>query len=204
MGLLAVVLLALPACTGLPKLLDHVASGDPEGRQEALLVLEKRLRRMRPSHPRHAEARAQIDRFLLTNFGQEPLSVLREQYISLALQGELPGTAELLQQGVADGSWNVRLTAVKGLGRLNPPETRNLLTEVLRKDSTLLVRIEAAKSFRFAGDSSWARPLVELLVDEAEEPNLRRQAWLSAVQLTGKDLPYVPELWRKVLESDVQ
>ncbi len=197
------LVLLVSGCTSVADILEDAAAGDIDDRREAILDLEERIRKLRPARPRDAEARARIDQFLIRNFSQERDSVLREQYISLALQGKLPGAVELLQQGVADPNWNVRLTAVKGLGLLKPPETRQLLTDVLAADSALIVRIEAAKSFRYVGSADWARPLIEVLLDEAEDSNLRRQAWISANALTGKDLPHLQEPWRRILESEV-
>ena len=193
----------LLGCTNVEKLIDRASTGDYELRRAAVDDIEVRLRDLRPNDPRATEERARIDRFLVDRLrpSGESEPVLRAQYISLALQGRLESAGAILESGAEDPDWHVRNTALKGFGEVKTPNTQQILTAALRSDPNAWNRLEAAKLFRHVGDAEWSRPLIEVLIDEGEDHSLRYQCYLSAVALTGLDLPFVPKEWRSHLAN---
>lgn len=194
--LLLMLALTVAGCAGLGDVMDDATLGKPQERQAAVLDLEERVRKLRPGDEAAVEDRDRLDRFLRERFSLERDATLREQLLDVALRGELPCAGDLSMTATRDRKWQVRLSGVKGIAQTRPDGMRERLTLLLEKDPHLFVRIEAAKAFRAVGDESWAQALVAVLMDEAENRNLRVQAYRSAVALTGSQLPFVPQQWR--------
>ena len=131
----------------------------------------------------------------------EPSAYLRAQILFLAMQGEFPALPDMLLIAMRDPESHVRLAAVKGLRRCDIPGRRDLLVDRLRTDTDLFVRIEVAKTMARIGNAQWARPLIEVVLESTENYNLRAQCHLAALKLTGADVPFLQEDWRKWLSK---
>ena len=201
--MIGVLLLALSgtACSNLDRLLEEAEQGDADDRRDRLSELELEVRRLRGEEPDVQKARAKIDAFLRNRFTIERDAINRAQILALALQGEYPCASDLVLEGARDPSLMVRQQAVQGLREAPSPEARAVLTDLLRNDRSLLVRIEAAKVFRSIGDEGWVEPLVAIVVDETEEESLRWQCHASANQLTGQELPFTAGAWARWKEQ---
>lgn len=188
-------------CSSLEEGLRASSTGPPHERREALLELERTVRFARADNPEATEERAAIDDFLRARFPQENDAVARSQLISLALQGEFPCADTLVLQGAQDTLASVRLTAVKAFRETQPAGVREVVTDLLRHDRDLFVRIEAAKVMAAIGEASWARDLAEVVIDSAEDGSLRFQAHRAANHLLGSDRPFLEAAWRSWLEG---
>lgn len=202
--LLAAVLLGGAGCQTIDERLAETTAGPPPERRDQLVELSDWLRHLRPGDPEANQARARLSAFLDHRFDEdiEPDAVARSQLLSLALQGELPARADMLARGCRDSHWLVRLRAAQGMREVQPPDTRALLEELVRLDSELQVRIEAVKTMGHIGTPEWVPPLARIVVDPAEEPDLRHQAYLAADRLLPDErLPYLPSAWREWLDA---
>lgn len=187
---------ALSGCAGLAGELEDAESDDAETRREAFEDIEERVRDWERRDGENAADREQLDAFLASRLQVERDSGIRAQIVSIALQGELPGAPALFQAALADRAWPVRHAAVRGIAESRPPNAEELLATTLRDKRDIFVRIEAAKAIGEIGAADWAAPLIDVIVDDAEDANLRYQAYRSAVKLTKSELPFVPERWK--------
>ncbi len=196
-----VLLLSLSSgCSSPMSLVEDAEEGGRSDRWEALgalavLAADGRLQRL------DADDRARMDTFLSTRFLIEPNPSLRARIVAIALDGELPCGVELLAQAFVDRGLAVRLEAVERVSSLPPLERRPALRRRLHDDEDALVRIAAARAYREIGQENWARELVEVIVDPRADGNVRFQAYLSAVELTGADLMFLREDWQSWLEE---
>ncbi|MEM7167940.1 MAG: hypothetical protein AAF581_20980 [Planctomycetota bacterium] len=200
------IMLAAAMLTGCKSLEEHLAWGGdrpPDERRDFLADLAMTVGEL-PKHDPSAEAdRQMIDRFLVERFATEEDVVARSQILSLALQGEFPCATALVTAAVdPEQPASVRHTAVKGLRELSIAGRKQLLLGTLANDSDAFVRIDAVKVIAAVGDASWARPVVEVIVDPSENSSLRFQSHRTANQLLGTDLPYLPSKWKAWLETN--
>jgi len=94
-----------------------------------------------------------------------------------------------------------RLEAIARITAIPPSERRSVLGRRLRNDDDPLLRIAAARAYREVGDPTWAKELVEVIIDPRADSNVRFQAYLSAIELTGADLMFLREDWQSWLEE---
>lgn len=196
----------LGGCSSLESVLEEARTGDSQTRAEALFELEARVRSLGPptdGDPAPILAdRKLLNEFLRERFEPEPDPVIRANIITVALHAEAECAEELLLAGINDRAMLVRQQAIHGMRQLQPKNLRELLTDRLRNDSSLIVRLEAAKAFRSVGDADWAEPLVRIIVDTTEDESLRYQAFHSARALTGAELPFAISDWEAWLEKN--
>lgn len=196
---LAVIFL-LSGCTS-P--VDYVEDAERGGRSErwealgelAFFAREGELRNLRD------DERTRIDGYLRDRFPVEPNPSLRARILSIALDGPFPCGPDLLRASFADPGLAVRYEAVQRAASLPPAERRDALSGRLLDDSDPLVRIAAARAYRELGDASWARELVQVIVDGRAATDVRFHAYLSAIELTGADLMFLEEEWKAWLEE---
>ncbi|MGE3165338.1 MAG: HEAT repeat domain-containing protein [Planctomycetota bacterium] len=203
----------LLGCVGVETLLDGARQGSPEARRRAILDLGSRLSSARPSDPEAVDTRDRINAFILRRFPgkdnpseidrqeEEQDTVALTNLISIAVQGELPCAGTIAARGTRNPESTVRLVAVQALRDVAPAERQEILTDLLLRDSDLLVRIEAAKSMARVGDASWVKPLALVIVNPAEDGNLRYQCHRAGLVLLGADFSYLPARWREWLDD---
>ena len=146
------------------------------------------------------DLRARFDAYLSRRFANEPNPTVRAEMLAVALEADLPCAPALLRDGFDDPGVNVRLEAVDRVAAMPPVDRRDRLRRRLERDTDPLVQIAAARAYRRHGTEEWAPELVTVLMDPNHDSNVRFQAYLSAVALTGADLMFLPEDWRTWLE----
>lgn len=126
------------------------------------------------------------------------------QMVSLAVQGNLACAAEIAARAARSTEATVRLIAAQALRDVAPTNRKELLFDLLLRDTDLLVRIEAAKSIARVGDSTWVRPLALVIVNPAEDGNLRYQCHRAGNTLLNAELPYLPARWTEWLAGEAE
>jgi hypothetical protein len=192
---LLVLLALLAGCASPVAYVEEAERGGRSERWEALNELafvarEGGLDRL------HAAERQRIDSYLASRFPEEPNPSLRARILAIAMDGKFPCGPDLLLRSFADPGLAVRTEAMTRIAGVPPAERHALLAERLRDDSDPLVRIAAARAYREFGDEKWAPELVAVIVDRRIDGSVRFQAYLSAVELTGADLMFLPEEWQ--------
>lgn len=188
-------------CSTPQSLIEKAETGGRYDRADALEALTDLAQRGRLDRAT-PEVRERLDGYIARRFSVEPNPTLRAQLIAIALEAELPCAAEILRSGFDDPELAVRLQAVERIEEIPPIERRERLRRRLVEDDDPLVQIAAARAYRSFGTEDWARELVEVIVDPNHDENVRFQAYLSAVELTGADLMFLPEDWRAWLEEN--
>lgn len=196
------VLLAvlISGCTSPLDLVDDAEEGGRHERWEALQELallagDGRLQRL------DDEERALIERYVSDRYRVEPNPSLRAALIRIAMDGGLESGPALVRTGFTDPELAVRLEAVEHVDAIPPSERRSVLKRRLQNDDDPLLRIAAARAYREVGDPTWVRELVEVIIDPRADSNVRFQAYLSAIELTGADLMFLREDWQSWLEE---
>ena len=194
-------LFLLPSCSTPRSQIEKAEQGGRHDRKEALASLarsaqEGRLDNLSP------EWRERLSRYVTDRFPVEQNPTLRAQLIAIALDASLDSAPQLLAEGFDDPELAVRLQSVERIGSIAPVDRRERLRRRLLEDSDTLVQIAAARAYREQGTEAWAKELVEVIVNPRFDENVRFQAYLSAVALTGADLMFLPEDWRAWLEEN--
>ena len=194
LALLGVSLLS-SGCATPRSLINQAESGGRHDRAEALEALSSLARHGRLDSI-DEELRARLDSYVSQRFSLELNPTLRAQLIAIALEANLPSAPELLRGGFDDPGLAVRLQAVERVDDLPPSERRDRLRRRLMEDEDPLVQIAAARAYRVVGTEGWVRELVDVILDPNNDENVRFQAYLSAIELSGADLMFLPEDWR--------
>ena len=198
--LLLGVCLLLPGCASPRSQIEKAEQGGRHDRKEALASLARsardgKLEKLTP------EWRERLERYVSDRFPLEKNPSLRAQLIAIALDASLDCAPQLLADGFDDPELAVRLQAVERITAIAPAERRGRLRRRLLEDPDPLVQIAAARAYREQGTEEWAKELVGVILDPRFDENVRFQAYLSAVALTGADLMFLPEDWRAWLEE---
>jgi hypothetical protein len=110
--------------------------------------------------------------------------------------------AAILLSSTDDGNVNIRYWAVEGLAYLGTDETIAPLLEILRNDSSSLIRERAACGLAQSGmlSAKQRRRAVPRLLDYSDDPSLdsetRKWVFQALRDITGQTLPHDPAAWR--------
>jgi HEAT repeat protein/class 3 adenylate cyclase len=105
---------------------------------------------------------------------------------------------KLIVSALSDESWQVRLSAVKALGKMRAPESVDPLIERLMEDDRQMKRL-ALDTLGAIGDKRAARPMIGLLKDD--DMLIRQKATDYIIEIADSDV--VPEIIDLMRDKDV-
>ena len=129
---------------------------------------------------------------LVARLGEETNPMLRCELVRTMSAFVTPGTISGLHAALADTEPDVRIAACAAWRSIGGEAATRALGQTLRNDSSIDVRLAAARSLGFFPAPESLRALAEALDDA--DPALRRRARLSLAKATGKDLGENPGL----------
>jgi HEAT repeat protein len=124
---------------------------------------------------------------------QDPLVRL---YIVRALAA-IPGdkASAVLHAGLEDPEESVRIACCEAWGQRGGSEAVEELSTVLRAESSVDVRMAAARALGLTKQPTAVKPLAEVLADN--DPAMQRRAIESLKGVSGKDYGYDVQAWRQ-------
>ncbi len=190
------VSLLLASCTTPMSLIEEANEGGRHERRDALDKLGE-LASREQGFPDDPELRAALNRTLVERSAVEPNPSLRAQMLKIAVDADLPAASELLLKAYKDSHLAVRLEAVSSITALPSDARREQLKRQLDSDDDALLQIAAASEYSEVGSIEWVPDLVGVIVDPRIDINIRFQAYLSALALTGEELLFLPAEWER-------
>ncbi len=190
------VSLLIAGCATPMSLIEEANEGGRHDRREALAKIGE-LASREEGFPADPELRAALNRTLLERSAVEPNPSLRAQMLKIAVDANLPAASELLLRAYEDSHLAVRLEAMHSLTALPADMRRKQLNHQLDSGDDALLQIAAAFEYRKVGNVEWVPDLVEVIIDPRIDINVRFQAYLSALALTGEELMFLSAEWER-------
>jgi hypothetical protein len=109
----------------------------------------------------------------------------------------IPGdkASAVLHAGLEDPEESVRIACCEAWGQRGGPEAVEELSTVLRAESSVDVRMAAARALGLTKQATAVKPLAEVLADN--DPAMQRRAIESLKGVSGKDYGYDLQAWRQ-------
>jgi HEAT repeat protein len=106
-----------------------------------------------------------------------------------------PTSAKVLHAGLDDPEESVRIACCEAWGERGGPEAVEELSTVLQAESSIDVRMAAARALGTTKNGAAVKPLGEVLADS--DPAMQRRAIESLKGVSGKDYGYDVQAWRQ-------
>lgn len=130
--------------------------------------------------------------------GESDPWVRREMLKTLAAYPQVEAEAALVE-ALSDSDIETRRVACSGLSRRGSPTSQHELARVLASDTSVDVRMAAAKALGESGDKAALGPLAEALADP--DPAFQVEVQQSLMALSGRDFGNNVPAWREFAQT---
>ncbi|MDG2382374.1 MAG: HEAT repeat domain-containing protein [Pirellulaceae bacterium] len=160
---------------------------------ERLEGLKKRVSRMEPAE------QSEIARTISSAYNKEPEPAVRHAIAKTLGLFSTPAAIPGLEAALEDANPDIRIEAIRSLGRIGSPQALQLLIGVNRSDLNLDVR-QAATQELGQFESLEATAALGQALDDAD-PAIQYLAMQSLRKNTGKNLGNDVRLWKQLVNS---